>query len=89
MYAGVILEDGGKMWSVLNVRGLAIPEFEGRTAEPVVYDGETPEQRIARASQVDADGDLWRRSGTSSADSSADSPTSSTTETATACRPRS
>ena len=48
MYAGVILEDGGKTWSVLNVRGLAIPEFEGRAAEPVVYDSETPEQRIAR-----------------------------------------
>ena len=48
MYAGVMLEDGGKIWSVLNVRGLAIPEFKGRTAEPVVYDGETPEARIAR-----------------------------------------
>ena len=48
MYAGVMLEDGGKIWSVLNVRGLAIPEFKGRVAEPVVYDGETPEQRIAR-----------------------------------------
>lgn len=48
MYAGVILEDGGKTWSVLNARGLAIPEFRGRVAEPVVYDGETPEQRIDR-----------------------------------------
>jgi hypothetical protein len=48
MYAGVMLEDGGKVWSVLNVRGLAIPEFRGRVAEPVVYDGETPEARIAR-----------------------------------------
>ena len=48
MYAGVMLEDGGKIWSVLNVRGLAIPEFKGRVAEPVVYDGETPEARIAR-----------------------------------------
>ena len=48
MYAGVILEDGGKVWSVLNVRGLAIPGFEGRAAEPVVYDGERPEARIAR-----------------------------------------
>jgi hypothetical protein len=48
MYAGVMLEDGGKIWSVLNVRGLAIPEFKDRVAEPVVYDGETPEARIAR-----------------------------------------
>jgi hypothetical protein len=48
MYAGVILEDGGKAWSVLNVRGLAIPEFKGRVAEPVVYEGEAPEARIAR-----------------------------------------
>jgi hypothetical protein len=48
MYAGVILEEGGKVWSVLNVRGLAIPAFHGREAEPVVYDGETPEARIAR-----------------------------------------
>ena len=48
MYAGVMLEDGGKTWSVLNVRGLAIPEFKDRAAEPVVYDGETPANRIAR-----------------------------------------
>ena len=48
MYAGVMLEDGGNVWSTLNVRGLAIPEFAGRTPEPVVYDGETPEARIAR-----------------------------------------
>ena len=36
------------MWSILNVRGLAIPEFKDRVAEPVVYEGETPEARIAR-----------------------------------------
>ena len=51
MYAGVILEDGGRMWSVINVRGLAFPEFKGRTAEPVVYEGETAEARIARRKQ--------------------------------------
>ena len=51
MYAGVMLEDGGKVWSVLNVRGLAIPELAGRVAEPVVYDGETPDARIARRKQ--------------------------------------
>ena len=48
MYAGVIVEDGGRIWSALNVRGLAIPEFAGRSAEPVVYDGETPQARIDR-----------------------------------------
>ncbi|MGE0852240.1 MAG: hypothetical protein AB7O44_21895 [Hyphomicrobiaceae bacterium] len=48
MYAGVMLEDGGKVWSVLNVRGLAVPEFKDRKAEVVVYEGETPESRIAR-----------------------------------------
>jgi hypothetical protein len=48
VYAGVILEDVGKTWSVLNLRGLAVAEFEGRSAEPVVYEGETPEARIAR-----------------------------------------
>jgi len=51
MYGGVMLEGGGKTWSVLNVRGLAIPEFAGRSPEPVVYDGETPEARIARRKQ--------------------------------------
>jgi hypothetical protein len=51
MYAGVVLEDDGKMWSALNVRGLAVPEFKDRTAEPVVYEGESPEARIARRKQ--------------------------------------
>jgi hypothetical protein len=48
MYAGAILEDDGAVWSILNVRGLAIPEFKDRRAEPVVYEGETPEARVAR-----------------------------------------
>jgi hypothetical protein len=48
MYAGVLLDEDGKVWSVLNVRGLAIPEFRERMAEPVVYEGEAPEARIAR-----------------------------------------
>ena len=48
VYAGAILEDEGKTWSVLNVRGLAVAELQGRLAEPVVYDGETSKARIAR-----------------------------------------
>ena len=47
-YAGVYLEDSGRRWSVLNVRGLAVPEFAARSAEPVVYEGETAEARVAR-----------------------------------------
>jgi len=51
IYAGVILEDDDKVWSAINVHGLAIPEFKDRIAEPVVYEGETPEARIARRKQ--------------------------------------
>jgi len=51
MYAGVILEADGKIWSALNVRGLGMPEFAGRTPEPAVYDGETAGQRIERRKQ--------------------------------------
>ena len=51
MYAGVIIEADGQTWSAINVRGLAFPEFKGRTAEAVVYAGETPEARIARRKQ--------------------------------------
>jgi hypothetical protein len=47
-YAGMMLEDGDEVWSILNVRGLAIPEFKDRKAEPAVYEGETPQARVAR-----------------------------------------
>ena len=58
MYAGVILEDGGKIWSVLNVRGLAIPEFKERVRRAGGL-----RRRDARAAhrppqvQMDSDGD--------------------------------
>jgi hypothetical protein len=66
MYAGVMLEDGGKVWSVLNVRGLAIPEFRDRVPEPVVYDGETAEQRVARRKAKWTPTEIrWRGSGPS------------------------
>jgi len=48
VYAGMILRDAGRLWAVLNVRGLAVPEFARRTAEPVVHDGETAHERIQR-----------------------------------------
>jgi hypothetical protein len=48
IYAGAMLQESGATWSIANVRGLAIPEFSGRTAEPVVYEAETADQRVAR-----------------------------------------
>ena len=48
VYVGVMLKDGDDVWSVINVRGLAVSELMMRTAEPVIYDNETAEQRIAR-----------------------------------------
>lgn len=47
-YAGAYIEDQGKTWSIANVRGLAIPGFTERTGKAMVYEQETPEQRIAR-----------------------------------------
>jgi hypothetical protein len=47
-YAGAIIEDGDKIWSVLNARALAIVELRDRAPVAVVYEGETAEQRIAR-----------------------------------------
>lgn len=48
MYAGAIIEDGDKLWSILNARALAIPELSDRAAAPRVYESETAEERIAR-----------------------------------------
>jgi len=48
IYAGVVLRQEGKAWSILNARGLAIAAFTGRQPTPMVYEGETPAARIAR-----------------------------------------
>jgi len=48
IYAGVLLEDATGLWSVLNARGLAVAPFLGRVPAPVVYEGETAAERIAR-----------------------------------------
>lgn len=52
VYAGVILEADNKVWSVVNVRGLAIREFKSADPRPVVYDEETREARIARRQRM-------------------------------------
>ncbi len=51
VYAGVLLAEGGNLWSVANARGLAIDEFKERTGVQVVYEDETPAERILRRKQ--------------------------------------
>lgn len=48
VYAAAVLSAGGRAWATVNVRGLAIPEFADRTAEPGDYSGESAKARIAR-----------------------------------------
>jgi hypothetical protein len=47
-YVGSLAETDIGPIAILNVRGLDLPGFEGREAEPMTYDGETPEARTAR-----------------------------------------
>ena len=48
IYAGAILTDGDKSWSIANTRGLAMSEFTGRTGTHMDYEQETPAKRTAR-----------------------------------------
>jgi len=48
VYAGAILTDGDKSWSIANTRGLAMDEFAGRTGDHMDYEQETAEERIER-----------------------------------------
>jgi hypothetical protein len=48
VYAGAVMEADGGLWSIANVRGLAIPGFEGRAGEAMVYDAESAAERVAR-----------------------------------------
>ena len=47
-YVGALAETDVGPIAILNVRGVDLPGFEGRTAEPMTYDGETAEARTAR-----------------------------------------
>lgn len=48
VYAGVVLVDGDKTWSVANARGLSLPEFRDRVGVQMFYEEETAEERVAR-----------------------------------------
>jgi hypothetical protein len=47
-YAAAVQQDADRSIAVINVAGLDVPEFRGRTADPVSYDNETPDARLAR-----------------------------------------
>ena len=48
VYVGTVLREGNQAWSVVNVRGMGIQEFDPSRAQAVHYDGETLDARIAR-----------------------------------------
>jgi hypothetical protein len=47
-YVAALTESDIGLLGVVNVRGVAFTGFEGRTPEPMVYDDETAETRLAR-----------------------------------------
>ncbi len=51
VYTGVILAEAGKVWSVANARGLAIPDFKERVGVQMFYDEETADERVTRRKQ--------------------------------------
>jgi hypothetical protein len=48
VYVASVIEADGATLATLNVAGVALPGFEGRTPEPMTYDHETDEERLAR-----------------------------------------
>jgi hypothetical protein len=47
-YVAATLDDDEGLLAGVNVRGADLPGFEGRTPEPMVYDTESAEGRMAR-----------------------------------------
>ncbi|HEY8570823.1 aldehyde-activating protein [Phenylobacterium sp.] len=47
-YVAAVSEIEGALMGVLNVRGVDLAGFEGRDPDPMIYDEETPDQRLAR-----------------------------------------
>ena len=48
VYVAATQETDAGLIAVLNVRGVDLPGFEGREAQPMTYDGETAGERLAR-----------------------------------------
>ena len=48
VYVAATMETDGALTAVLNVPGVGLPGFEGRTPSPMIYDEETPAERVER-----------------------------------------
>ena len=48
VYVASVLCDGDRLFATLNVAGVALDAFSGRTAEPAVYDDESDAEKLAR-----------------------------------------
>ncbi|WP_372786111.1 GFA family protein [Phenylobacterium sp.] len=48
VYVAATMETEGRLTAVLNVPGVNLPGFEGRAPSPMIYDDETPDERVAR-----------------------------------------
>jgi hypothetical protein len=47
-YVAATMDLDGEPMAVLNVRGVGLAGFEGRTPDPMIYDDESPQERAAR-----------------------------------------
>ncbi len=47
-YVAAVMETENGLSAVVNVRGVDLPGFEGRSPDPMIYDDETPAERVAR-----------------------------------------
>ena len=47
-YVAAVSEIDGALMGVVNVTGTSLSGFEGRAPDPMIYDEETPDQRLAR-----------------------------------------
>ncbi|MDB5477136.1 MAG: glutathione-dependent formaldehyde-activating [Phenylobacterium sp.] len=47
-YVAAVSDIAGRAMGVLNVRGVDLSGFEGREPDPMIYDDETADQRLAR-----------------------------------------
>jgi hypothetical protein len=51
VYCGAVMREGNRAWAALNANLFLDPAFD-RPAQSVSYEGETPEQRIARRKRL-------------------------------------